>query len=211
MQNDENYVLDENNDFHVAQDGNNFVIDDPHHSGHSLLGGHNDHQVHGWHIQVRKDHHPLDNYYDDDEFSSSDEYDEEDDWQNEMDYMPRPRRHHRRPRRHHIMSNDENDEDYECERRLHNLYTHLRQGRRFRPSRYESPQERDIREHYEHCLQKRRTIEPPSHYYDYAPYSHRIDPYDMHYDPWLPFERLRSESRPHWTDDDEGYTMDFAM
>jgi hypothetical protein len=33
----------------------------------------------------------------------------------------------------------------------------------------------------------------PSHIYDYAPESHRRDPYDMHYDPYEPFERFRSE------------------
>lgn len=47
--------------------------------------------------------------------------------------------------------------------------------------------------------------------YDYAPESHRRDPFDIHYDPYEPFERLRSEKRPHWTDDDEGFTMDFAL
>ncbi len=31
----------------------------------------------------------------------------------------------------------------------------------------------------------------------------------MHYDPYLPMEQMRSEKRPHWTDDDEGYSLDF--
>ena len=75
----------------------------------------------------------------------------------------------------------------------------------------ETPYEREMREHFEFG---RRYGTPsfgrPSHIYDYAPESHRMDPYDMHYDPYEPFERFRSEQRPHWTDDDEGFTMDFA-
>ena len=41
--------------------------------------------------------------------------------------------------------------------------------------------------------------------------SHKRDPWDMHYDPYLVYEEMHKESRPHWTDDDEGFTMDFMM
>jgi len=70
----------------------------------------------------------------------------------------------------------------------------------------ESPEEREAREHFEFGQRWGR----PAHIYDYAPMSHRRDPLDIHYDPYEPFERLRAERRPHWTDDDEGFTMDFA-
>jgi hypothetical protein len=71
----------------------------------------------------------------------------------------------------------------------------------------ESPEEKEAREHFE--FGQRWGAGAPAPFY--APESHRRDPFDAHFDPYLPMEEMRSETRPHWTDDDEGFSLDFAM
>ena len=59
-----------------------------------------------------------------------------------------------------------------------------------------------MREHYE--FGDRWGIPTPY----YTPAYHSRDPWPYRYDPWSIYER-RSESMPHWTDDDDEYGMDF--
>ena len=101
-------------------------------------------------------------------------------------------------------SNDENDETYRRPKSLG-------QTRRFPDafaaySRRETELEREAREHYEFGEQ----WGAPAPYYP-IPESHKRDPWDMHFDPYLVYEEAHSEKRPHWTDDDEGFSMDLLM
>ena len=113
-----------------------------------------------------------------------------------------------------VKANDENDEAYNYykqrepypmvpgygQRRPMSGYGQRRQM----PVHRETEEEREAREHFE--FGARYGIQAPH----YAPESHRRDPWDEHYDPYSPYYDHHSEIRPHWTDDDEGYTMDFA-
>lgn len=112
---------------------------------------------------------------------------------------------------------DENDERYDWRRKAPAEYGIPERSYlapvRTKPRYMETPYEREAREHFEFGLRygsQPYLVGRPAHPYDFAPESHRRDPYDIHYDPYEPFERLRAESRPHWTDDDEKFTMDFA-
>lgn len=67
----------------------------------------------------------------------------------------------------------------------------------------ETEEEKEKREHFE--FGQKWGISAPH----FAPQSHRTDPYDMHYDPYAYYEQMRSEKRPHYTDDDERYELDF--
>ena len=71
------------------------------------------------------------------------------------------------------------------------------------PMQRETPEEQERREHF--AFGDRYGIPAPYA----APESHRRDPWDYHFDPWSIYEDRRAEVRPHWTDDDEGYSMDF--
>ena len=98
-------------------------------------------------------------------------------------------------------TNDENDERYS--RRSHypdqSYYGHSLP----RPLYRETEEEREAREHYE--FGARWGVPLPY----YAPDSYQRAHYDVDYDPYTMYEKAHSESRPHWTDDDEGYTLDF--
>ena len=74
-----------------------------------------------------------------------------------------------------------------------------------RPLYRETAEEKEAREHFEFGARYGK-IDPA--FYSPAPQSHRYDPYDMHYDPYEMFHK--PEARPHWTDDDEKYSVDFA-
>ena len=80
----------------------------------------------------------------------------------------------------------------------------MQYGRVPRPLYRETDEEKEAREHFEFGQRWGAT----SPYY--APKSHRQDPFDAHYDPYIPLEHMRSEKRPHWTDDDEGFSLDFG-
>ena len=69
----------------------------------------------------------------------------------------------------------------------------------------ETDEQKEMREHFE--FGARWGIPAPY----YGPESHRRDPWDYHYDPWSIYEDRRSEQRPHWSDDDESFGMDFKM
>lgn len=70
------------------------------------------------------------------------------------------------------------------------------------PKYRETEEEKEMREHYE--FGDRWGIPTPY----YTPAYHSRDPWPYRYDPWSIYER-RSESMPHWTDDDDEYGMDF--
>ena len=70
----------------------------------------------------------------------------------------------------------------------------------------ETEDEREAREHFE--FGRRWGATNPYAYYP-IPESHLRDPFDPHFDPYAVYERYHREGRPHWTDDDEGFSMDF--
>lgn len=73
-----------------------------------------------------------------------------------------------------------------------------------RPVYRETEEEKERREHFE--FGAKWGVQTPK---SWAPRSHRRDPYDVHYDPYEYYEEARSEQRPHWTDDDEKFELDF--